>query len=185
MWKILESQPIADYKVFSVRRQRSQSVRTGKEGEFFVLDSRDWVNIIALTESRQIILIEQYRHGTDEVTLEIPGGCVDPMDKSPLEAAKRELLEETGYSSSRWRQVGKFAPNPAIQSNWCHVFVAENVQKTAEQRLDSNEEIKVRLDRLENIPRYIVGGQIDHGVIVAAFHYYTFFSKGRRSSSLL
>ncbi len=93
-WKILDSKLGADYKVFKIRADQAVSPRTNRTGEFYTIQSNDWVNVVPLTEDRQVVMIRQYRHGSREVTLEIPGGLVDEAD--PREAAVRELLEETG-----------------------------------------------------------------------------------------
>ncbi|MFZ1399124.1 MAG: NUDIX hydrolase, partial [Candidatus Promineifilaceae bacterium] len=98
-WEKLDSEEIANYRIFKMRKDVRRSPRTGNEHSFFVLESPDWVNVVALTAENQVVLIHQFRHGTAEITLEIPGGMVDPHENDPAEAIRRELLEETGYAA--------------------------------------------------------------------------------------
>src|ERR1700722_17745470 len=96
-WKKIDSKPAGDFRIFTVRSERKISPRTDAEHSFYVIDSVDWVNVIAVTPDDQLVMIEQYRHGTDTVELEIPGGMIDAHDASPAAAGIRELREETGY----------------------------------------------------------------------------------------
>src|SRR5215471_11864178 len=114
VWRRLASERLGDFKIFTVRRDRIVSPRTEEEHDFYVLDGADWINVIPVTPEGGILLIEQYRHGTGEVTLEIPGGAIDRGDADPLAAARRELREETGYEASEWVNLGFVHPNPAI-----------------------------------------------------------------------
>src|SRR2546430_14817831 len=110
----------------TLRSDRKVSPRTGSEHEVFVIDAVDWVNVVAVTADNHLVMVEQYRHGTNTVGLEIPGGMVDREDASPVAAGVRELREETGYEGQTPRILGKILPNPAIQSNTCHTVLVEN-----------------------------------------------------------
>src|SRR4029077_13982607 len=134
------TQPIGDYKVFSLRRDQIESPRTGSRHDFFVLEAGPWVNVVPITPDGEIVLIEQYRHGIEAVTLEIPGGMVDP-DESPMEAAGRELLEETGYQAAMLVALGKSHPNPAILNNVLYSYLAAGAKKIAEPKLEAGEDI--------------------------------------------
>ena len=101
-WKLISSREEAAYSIFNLRIDRALSPRTNASHDFYVLESADWVNVIPVTPEKEIVLIRQYRHGLREVTLEIPGGLVEDSDSS-LEAARRELREETGYEAAHWR----------------------------------------------------------------------------------
>ncbi len=137
-----------------------------------MLDSGDWVNIIPVTADDRVVLIRQYRHGTNDMTLEIPGGMVDREDSSALHAARREMQEETGYDSEDIIPLGAVHPNPAIQGNRCHSFLARNVEKCFEPNFDTTEETEVVLVPLAHIPDLIRRGHITHALVVVAFHWY-------------
>ena len=170
-WKIKKSEQIADCKVFTVRQNLSKSSE-GKESNFYVLDNPDWVNVIALTESNEVVVIEQFRHGIEEITLEIPGGMVDG-DEGAGEAAKRELVEETGYTPREIILLGKSLPNPAIQNNWVYHYLAIDCQKTHEPEFDSTENVQTKLVDLSYISKAIKNGEITHSLVIAAFYWFS------------
>jgi 8-oxo-dGTP pyrophosphatase MutT (NUDIX family) len=122
-------------------------------------------------------MIRQYRHGARQVTLEIPGGLVDPGD-TPEKAAARELLEETGYQAEALVQIGVVNPNPALFNNRCYTFVAQDVTKIREPMPDQAEDIEVTLIPLPDIPKLIRTGEIDHAMVITAFYWY--FSENRQ-----
>ena len=159
------------YRVFSIRKDTSISPRTGIEHDFYIIESRDWVNIIPITIDHQVVMIRQYRHGSREVTLEIPGGLLDPGD-TPEEAAARELLEETGYQAKEWLKIGVVNPNPALFNNRCYTFLAQDIEKVSDPTPDQTEDIEVVLIPLADIPELILKGEIDHAMVITAFSYY-------------
>ncbi len=177
-WDKLGSTPQGQYAVFDVRKDRTRSPTTDEEHAFYVIEAPDWVNVIPLTPDGQVVCIRQYRPGTEEVTLEVPGGMVDAGDGDPAAAAWRELREETGYSAEAMVPLGAVAPNPAIQTNRCHTYLAQGAYRDGAQALDGAEEIDVTLIDLDAISELIKGGQITHALVVVAFY---LFDQHRRS----
>ncbi len=171
------SEPVADCRVFKVRRDLSADPRDGREHDFYVIEAPDWINVIPLTKAGEVVLIEQYRHGSEEVSLEIPGGMVDPGER-PRDTAARELLEETGYEARGVDLLGRTRPNPAIQDNWIHTFVARDVEHRCEPSNAGTERTRVRLVPLEQIPALIAGGAITHALVVVGFHWLGLLERG-------
>lgn len=173
-WKCLHQSRDRSHGIFTIRTDRAVSPRTGECHDFFVLETPVWVNIIPLTPDRRVVMVRQYRHGTGQVTLEIPGGIVEEGD-SPETAALRELREETGYSSSRISLLGTVHPNPAIQDTVCFTYLALDAVHAAEPDMDEKEDIQVVLHPLADIPGMIRNGDITHALVLAAF--YRFYLK--------
>jgi 8-oxo-dGTP pyrophosphatase MutT (NUDIX family) len=136
------------------------------------MDSADWVNIVPVTPHGHLLLIRQFRHGTESMVWEIPGGLMDPIDEGPKQAAYRELLEETGYEAERVTCLGVVHPNPAIQNNLCHTFLAENVRPIQTQRLDTSEDIEVSEVPWAEVLKMIGRGEITHSLVLAALFWY-------------
>lgn len=170
-WPCIRSQSVQSFRIFSIRADTALSPRTRAEHDFYVIETRDWVNIIPITADHQVVMVRQYRHGSREVTLEIPGGLVDPGD-TPEKAAARELLEETGYQAEELMKIGGVNPNPAIFNNRCYTFVARNVKKIRDPMPDQTEDIEVALIPLVDIPELIRKGEIDHAIVISAFYWY-------------
>lgn len=170
-WVRLGLSKVYETRVFDVLRQKSRSPRTGREHDFFVLEACDWVNVIPVTSAGEVVLIRQYRHGIEDFTLEIPGGMIDDTDDSPQVAAGREMLEETGYGSDDIVSLGSIHPNPAIQANHCHTFLARGAEKRGTPQFDGTEETEVILEPLSRIPELIRTGRISHALVVVAFHW--------------
>ena len=140
-----------DYKVFEVERRKAKHLSSNREGVFSIIHSADWVNILALTSSNEAVLIRQYRHGTRGVVTEIPGGMIDDGEL-PIQAAQRELQEETGFTAKSWVHLGTTQPNPAIQSNHCHMFLAMDAEQTSSLALDENEVIETFTVPMDKLP---------------------------------
>ncbi|HEY5912630.1 MAG TPA: NUDIX hydrolase [Verrucomicrobiae bacterium] len=176
-WQRLSSRPVGDFRIFQIRSDRLVSPRTGEEHDFYVIDCVNWVNVIALTPERQLVMIEQYRHGSGTVELEIPGGMIDPHDASPEAAALRELREETGYEGQNARRIGEVFPNPAIMSNTCYTVLFENCRCLHPVQLDHSEDLVTRLVPASDIPALIAAGKIRHSLVVVALYYFELWQK--------
>jgi ADP-ribose pyrophosphatase len=169
LWPVTRSEPMLKTRVFSLTRRYAVSPRTQREGEFYVFEMPDWVNVIAITDDDQVVMVRQYRHGSQDLTLEIPGGMVDAEDSDPSAAAARELLEETGYEAGEVKLLGSVAPNPALQANRCYTCLATGLRYHGTQQLDANEDIEVLTVPRAQMPELIATGAITHSLVVCAF----------------
>jgi 8-oxo-dGTP pyrophosphatase MutT (NUDIX family) len=169
-WKIKRSETVADCKIFKVRRDYSIRNSDGAEFPFYCLENGDWVNIIPLTTAGEVVLIEQFRHGIEEITLEIPGGMVDNGEDARI-AAERELVEETGYVPRETILLGKSRPNPAIQNNWVYHYLAIDCEKHHEPEFDATESVVSKLVPFEEVQNLLKDGKITHSLVITAFHW--------------
>lgn len=168
-WKKIKSEIALTANIFRYVKIKSESPTSGKIGDFDVLQCSNWVNIMALTKDKKIVLIKQYRHGIEDVTLEIPGGAVN-LNEDPKEAAMRELKEETGYTSKNWQHIGRVAANPAFMNNYCDTFLARDATLTHKQELDPFEEIEVFLTDESELKRLVKNKEINHSIVISAFY---------------
>ena len=169
-WKTLKSKQIFGNSLFGLREDTVKSPKTNNLHPVWIMNAPTWINIIPITKDKEVILIKQYRFGKQEITVEIPGGMLN-KDENPKEAAIRELLEETGYTSSNVVQIGRVTPNPALMNNYTYSFLAIDVEKTTEQKLDDMEDIELLKVNLEKIPSLIKNQKIDHALVISAFYF--------------
>lgn len=168
-WPLIASRPAGDFRIFRLRSDLKRSPRTGREHDFFVLEAPDWVNVIAVTPDARLVMVEQYRHGTNTVELEVPGGVMDAADASPLETAVRELREETGHAGDAPRRIGGVAANPAILTNTCHTVLITGCVRRHGVEFDAGEDLVTRLVPLADVPGLVAAGRIRHSLVVAAW----------------
>lgn len=165
-WEILESRYLLKREWMNVREDRVR-LPTGLElNEFHVVEYPSWVCILCLDADGRAVLVEQYRHGIGRSSVELPAGAMGRKEE-PIDAAKRELREETGYEADDWEVLGRCAPNPAKQTSYAHLFVARGARLAGEQQLDSTEEIGVRLVSPAELVGMADRGMIEHGIHLA------------------
>ncbi len=157
--------------MFDVSRSFTQSPRDGRVHAFYRIDAADWVNVVPLTAQGEIVMVRQFRHGLRRNTLEIPGGIVDPGEE-PGAAALRELREESGYRAASARLLGSTNPNPALFGNRVHTFLAEGCVPEGAIQNSATEETQLELVPQHEIPARMQSGEIDHALVIAAFHWW-------------
>lgn len=164
--KTIFSSPVMDLTTSRIHCNRS-----GMEKDFYKLEFGSWVNIVACTGDDAILLIHQYRYGSDRVEIEIPGGAVND-NEPPLQAGLRELLEETGYQGDNGQIIGKVCPNPAIQGNSCYTVLVENARKIREPEFDDMEDISVAAVPERDVFKLIEDGVLNHGLVLNGLMFY-------------
>ena len=165
-WKILSTEYLVRRPWLTARRDVAELPDGRINNEYYVLEYPDWVNIIAVTKDGQIVMERQYRHGLGKTCYEIPCGVIEEGE-SPLEAARRELLEETGYAGGEWKAWMTLSPNPATSTNLAHSFLAIGVEKVAEQSLDATEDIEVSLKSGDYVRELLENNQILQALMAA------------------
>ena len=169
-WKILSSKYL--YKTNGVALRVDQcEIPNGDVFEPYIIETGTWVNVIALTKNREVVLVKQYRHGAGKILLEIPAGVMDAKDESPLQTAKRELLEETGYTSEKFFEVGCSYPNPATHTNMTYSFLALDVELVGQQNLDETEEIEVSLMPFDEFIALAKRGELPQALHISALFF--------------
>ncbi|MGD8726999.1 MAG: NUDIX hydrolase [Gemmatimonadales bacterium] len=169
-WERIRSEPGPDLKLFRVRFDWVRNPRNAHTVKATVLESRDWTNVVALTPDEKLVVVQQHRFGTGEVTTEIPAGIVESGETSK-EAAIRELREETGYASEDWRYLGYVEPNPAFLDNRCHHWLARDAVQSSAPEFDKGEDLVVREMGLEEIRQEIVEGRFRHSLAFTGLAY--------------
>lgn len=168
-WKVLETKELFTSGLFKLTSERCELPDGRIMPRYFVMHFTDWVNILPVTKEGQVVLVEQYRQASQSMHLELPGGAIDSRDASgPAEAARREMLEETGYDAKEVISVASHYPNPALQRNQMHTFVAFDCEKVQDQDLDEFEDLKVRLCSIEQLEQHLYQGDIDHSIMMAS-----------------
>ena len=172
-WKVLESEYLVRRPWLTARRDRLELPDGRIIPEYYVLEYPDWVNVIAITKDGQFVMERQYRHAARKISLELPCGVMEEGE-TPLEAAQRELLEETGLGGGQWKKLMELSPNPSAMSNTTHCFLAIGVEKIAEQHLDETEELSVLFMTKEEVKRMLNENQICQALMVAPLYKYIY-----------
>ena len=180
-WKKISSKPVGDFRIFKIRSDLCINPRTGREHDFYILDSVNWVNVIALTPDQKMIMIRQYRHGSGTVELEIPGGMMDPGETDPVATAVRDLREETGYEGENARLLGRIHSNPAILSNTTFTVLIENCRLKHDVEFDSGEDLATQLVPVAEIPQLVADESIGHSLVVVALYHFELWQRGLKT----
>jgi len=171
-WDVLSSSYIFYHPPWAVFRKDHLRLSNGNEvPAYYVLEYPDWVNVLAITVEKQLVLIKQYRHAINEISFELAAGVIDEGE-SPLKAAQRELLEETGYGNGNWQPWVKLCANPATHNNYTHTFLATGLEKLQEQNLETTEEIEVHLFSKKEVLDLLNSNQIAQALQAAALWKY-------------
>ncbi len=167
LWRVLNRRYLLDRPWIKVREDHVR-LPTGHEiEEFHVVEYPNWAAVVCLDTDDHLVFVEQYRHGIGRLSLELPAGVIEP-DETPLDGARRELIEETGYASENWVTLGACATDPSNHSNYAHLFVARNAYPAQEQALDNEEVIRVRRLPMASLPAMLDAGEMVHGIHLTA-----------------
>jgi ADP-ribose diphosphatase len=157
---------LLDCRIFVVESTRMESPADASVHEFFRLRAPDWAHLVPVTPDEQIVMIRQFRHGTQEISLEVPAGLIEPGE-TPETAARRECLEETGYRATDLRSLGVLRPNPAFMTNRLHSFYALGVEPASAIAQTATEITEVELVPIHRLPELLTSGAIDHALDTA------------------
>ncbi len=168
-WKVLKSDEVISVGFFRLRRDQCELPDGRINDHYYVMEFADWVNIVPVTSEGMMVLVKQYRHGAGAAFLEIPGGSTDGRNnEDPKVAGERELLEETGYKPREMIYCGYHYPNPALQNNRMHTFLALGCEKVADQSLDPFEDLTVELKSVADVFGMWMRGELRHSLIFAS-----------------
>lgn len=165
-WKLLYSEYIIKRPWLTARRDKIELPDGRIIPEFYVLEYPEWVNVIAITTDGKFVMERQYRYAADSTNYEIPCGVME-QGETPLEAAMRELKEETGYGGGQWRELMCISANPTSMTNMTHCFVATGVEKVSDQHLDATEELEVHLLSQDEVQALLRNNEMIQSLMIA------------------
>jgi len=171
-WKILDSDYLHKDRWLTVRSDKVELPDGKTLYPYYVLEYCDWINVLAITKEKKFVFVRQYRHGAGQVDFELCAGFIDSSDSSPLHAAQRELLEETGYGKGKWSEFTRLSANPSTHNNITYCYLAEDVEKIDEQQLDESEFISVHLFSVDEVRELLDNDQIRQSLMAAALWKY-------------
>ncbi len=176
-WPVEREEEKGDFEMFRVRVLHARSPRDGSVQAFHLADSPDGVTVIALTDDEQLVMVQQWRHPLQAVTLELPSGVVEPGEP-PEHAAVRELREETGYAGDEPERIGAVVLNPSWQTTRLHAVVIRRARRRGEKELDEGEDTRVCCVPLAEVRRRVAAGEIDSATAVAALALFAWRAEG-------
>lgn len=165
-WTIVKSEYLFKTEWLIVRKDHVRMPHGQEMEDYYVLEYPDWINVIAITAEGEFVIERQYRHGTQSVDYELCAGIIEKGER-PLDAAKRELLEETGYARGEWDLYCISYPNPSAMTNKNYSFLARGVEYTGERHLEKTEDIEIRLATFEELKKIVSTGGIKQGQMLA------------------
>jgi 8-oxo-dGTP pyrophosphatase MutT (NUDIX family) len=165
-WEKLSEEKLADYKIFAINVCEFRNITQQKSGKFFLFNCNDWVQVIARMSNGKIVMVEEYRFGAEKFFLELPGGRME-SGETPIEAARRELVEETGFRGGKAELIGQFYPNPAIQTNVVNVVSIENCSECEHTHFDEFEDLATHILTEQELSDAVKSGRISHGITIA------------------
>jgi len=175
-WKVLSSEYLYRRPWLTVRKEKVQIPSGAVNDEYYLLEYPDWINVIAITEDGRFLMEKQYRHGLGRTGYEICAGVIEEGE-TPLEAAKRELLEETGYGEGEWEECMQLSANASTNTNLSHCFVAKGVKKVSGQHLDNTEDITPVLLTVDEVRELLLGDQLKQALMAAPLWRYFALNK--------
>ena len=169
-WRRLDQKPVVDCRIFRIVEETCARPDGAGQFGFYVILADDWVNVVPVTPQGKVVLIRQWRAGSDEVAIEVPGGIIDPGE-DPQDSASRDLDEETGYRCRKMIRTGRLRPNPALQRNFLHTFVALDATPDGPPRLEEREAIESFEATWDEVDAMIASGAIDHALVINALEF--------------
>jgi len=177
-WEIRKQNREFKNRIFTIRNLDCVNHRKNVRNDFYVIDTFNWINVVALTTDGRFILVKQHRLGTDEISIETPGGVIEG-NEDPEDCAVRELREETGYTGKKISLLKSLRVNPAIMSNTITFYLVEDCELSGSQELDPAEEIEVMTVTVDELSEMMKNGVFTHSLAVTGLGLYFLSSHNR------